>query len=173
MLDIILLLPLLFGAYAGFRRGLLMELIGIVALILAILGAFKLLQNGIEFLSRHIPEYSNIIPFLAFFGLFIGILLIINVLGGILKRILDLTILGSFDSIAGAIVGIFKWAFIISVLLWLLEQINVTVPENLVEHSWLYPHIINLAPAVGQYVSSIFPFADNLFESIRQLFNRQ
>jgi membrane protein required for colicin V production len=170
-LDLILLIPLLFGAYIGYKRGLLMELVGIIALVLAILGAFKLIHSGIEFLQQYIPEHSNFIPFIAFIGIFIGILILVNLIGRITKKLLDLTILGIFDNLAGAILGVFKWAFIISIVLWLTSQINVTVPENLTENSFLYDYIYNLAPRVGQYVSSIFPFADNLFESIKELFN--
>ncbi len=170
-LDLILLIPLLLGAYLGFKRGLLLELFGIIALVLAILGAFKLLHEGIEFLNQHIPEYSNFVPFIAFIGIFVGILIIVNLLGLLLKRLIDFTILGAFDNLSGAILGIFKWAFLISIILWLTERIHITIPDNLTENSYLYPYIIDFAPMVGQYVASVFPFAENLFESIQKLFN--
>jgi membrane protein required for colicin V production len=169
-LDLILLIPLLIGAYAGYRRGLIMELVGIIALVLAVLGAFKLLHTGIQFLSRYIPEYSNFIPFIAFIGIFIGILILVNIIGRLTKKFLDLTILGTFDNFAGAIIGIFKWAFLTSIILWLSLQVNLTIPDHLTENSWLYPYIVDFAPMVGDYISAIFPFADDLFESIKDLF---
>jgi membrane protein required for colicin V production len=169
-LDIILLVPLLLGAYLGFKRGLLLELVGLVALVLAILGAFKLLHTGIEFLNQYIPKYGNFVPFVAFIGIFIGILILINLLGHLTKKLMDLTLLGSFDYIAGAILGIFKWAFLVSVVLWLTEQVHITIPEKLIRDSFLYPYILNFAPKIGNYVASVFPFADNLFESIQDLF---
>lgn len=147
-----------------------MELVGIIALVLAILGAFKLAHSGIQFLHQYIPEYSNFIPFIAFIGIFIGILIIVNIIGKITKRIMDMTILGVFDNLAGAILGVFKWAFMISIILWLTSQINVTIPDQLTENSYLYDYIYNFAPMIGQYVSSLFPFADQLFESIKELF---
>ncbi len=170
-LDIILLLPLLLGAYLGYRRGLLMELVGIIALVLAILGAFKLVHSGIAFLHQYIPEYSNIIPFIAFIGIFIGILIVVNLIGKLTKKLMDMTILGIFDNLAGSILGVIKWAFMISIVLWLTSQINITVPDELTSDSYLYSYIYNFAPMIGQYVSSVFPFADNLFESIKELFN--
>lgn len=171
VLDLILLIPLILGAYTGYRRGLIMELVGIIALILAILGAFKLLHAGIEFLSRYIPEYSNFIPFIAFIGIFIGILILVNLLGKLTKRFLDLTILGTFDNFAGALIGIFKWAFLTSIVLWLSLQVDLKIPDQLTENSILYPYIVELAPTVGEYLSAIFPFASDLFESIKDLFN--
>ena len=169
-LDLILLIPLLIGAYTGYKRGLIMELVGIIALVLAVLGAFKLLHVGIQFLSEYIPEYSNFIPFIAFIGIFIGILILVNILGRLTKKFLDLTILGAFDNFAGSIIGIVKWAFLTSVILWLSLQVNLSIPDRLTENSWLYPHIVEFAPTVGEYLSAIFPFAGDLFESIKDLF---
>ena len=171
ILDLILLVPLLIGAYTGYKRGLIMELVGIIALILAVMGAFKLLHTGIEFLSKYIPEYSNFIPFIAFIGIFIGILILVNMLGRMIKKFLDLTMLGAFDSIAGALIGIFKWAFLVSIVLWLSLQVNLVIPSALTDNSILYPRIVNLAPMVGEYISAIFPFTSDLFESIKDLFN--
>lgn len=170
MLDLILLIPLLLGAFLGFKKGLLMELIGIIALILAVLGAFRLLHTGISFLTEHIPEYSNFIPFIAFIGIFVGIIILVNIIGKMSKKLLDLTFLGIFDNLAGAILGVFKWAFLVSIVLWLALQVDFSVPERLIENSFIYPKLVNFAPTVGKYISAVFPFAEDLFESIQDLF---
>ena len=170
-LDIILLIPLAFGGYLGYKKGLLLELIGIIALVLAIIGSFKLLNDAIRLLSKYIPEYSSFVPFIAFLGLFIIILILISLLGRFLKKIIDLTILGSLDNLLGTILGIFKWAFLISLLIWLFTQINVRIPESLTQDSFLYSKIERIAPIVGDFIASIFPFAENIFESITDLFN--
>jgi len=169
-LDLILLIPLLIGAYTGYKRGLIMELVGIIALVLAVLGAFKLLHAGIQFLNQYIPEYSNFIPFIAFIGIFIGILILVNIIGRLTKKFLDLTIFGTFDNFAGSIIGIFKWAFLTSIVLWLSLQVNLSIPDHLTENSWLYPHIVDFAPTVGDYIAAVFPFVGDLFESIKDLF---
>jgi len=159
------------GAFLGYKKGLLLELIGIVALVLAVLGAFKLLHSGITLLTEYIPEYSNFIPFIAFIGIFIGIIILVNMIGRMSKKLLDLTILGVFDNFAGAVLGVFKWAFLISIVMWLTLQVNMTIPEKLIENSYLYPKLVNLAPTVGDYISSVFPFAKDLFNSIQDIFN--
>ena len=148
-----------------------MEFVGIVAMIAAILGAFKLLHEAIAFLNQYIPEYSNFVPFIAFLGLFVGILILINLLGKLTKKLVDLTLFGLFDNLAGAIIGIFKWAFIISVLLWLFLQVDIKIPDKLTSNSFLYPYLLDLAPTIGQYIASVFPFAEDIFESVKELFH--
>ncbi|MCK5644516.1 MAG: CvpA family protein [Gammaproteobacteria bacterium] len=168
--DIILLIPLVFGGYIGYKKGLLLELVGIIALILAIIGSFKLLNDAIRLLSEYIPDYSNFVPFIAFLGLFIIILVLVSMLGRFLKKIIDLTILGAVDNLLGALIGVFKWAFLISVLLWLFGQINICVPDHLTEGSFLYEKVEGIAPMVGNFISTVFPFAEDLFESVTELF---
>lgn len=170
MLDVIFLILLLLGTYSGYKRGFLLEVIGIIALFLGLYGAFKFLNWGIGWVARSFPGYSNFIPFLVFMGLFILIIIIINLIGKALKRMLDMTILGSFDNVAGAILGFFVWSFIISMILWLLGQVNITLPEKQTQSSYLYPYLVSLAPTLGGYLSSIFPFAGSLMTEFKEIF---
>ena len=105
-----MLVPLVFGAVLGYRKGLLIELIGIVAFVLAIIAGFKLMEVGMVYLDEYIEGFNELLPFLSFIIIFLAIIILINMLGKLLKKMIDMTILGGFDSIAGAIVGVVKWA---------------------------------------------------------------
>ena len=61
-IDIVLLILLLYGGFRGFKKGLLMELIAILALVLAIIGSFKLLHSGMDFLDQHFEYLVNALP---------------------------------------------------------------------------------------------------------------
>ena len=170
MLDIIFIILLIIGAYAGFKRGFILEIIGIFALFIGLYGAFKLLNWGIGIVVRILPEYSNVIPFILFIIIFIVIILLVNLLGRMLKKFIDMTILGSFDKIAGAIMGFFTWAFLISLILWLLNQANINLPQKRTQDSYIYPYIVSFAPTIGGYFSSLFPFAETMIKEIKDLF---
>lgn len=160
---------MLIGAYRGFKKGLFIEIIGIAAFIIAIIGSFKLLHAGIDFLGRQFGEFTHLIPYIAFVLLFIGILLVINLLGNAVKKALDLTLLGSLDNFAGAIVGILKWGIAISIFLWLTHTVGFQIPENTQEGSLLYPFIEPLGPKTIKVISSAIPYMGDLIESIRDL----
>jgi membrane protein required for colicin V production len=87
-----------------------------------------------------------------------------------LKKFIDATIFGSFDNVAGAIAGFFLWSFLISLVLWLLQQASISLPEAQVQKSHIYPYIINIAPTIGGYLSSLFPFANSLVSEIKEIF---
>jgi membrane protein required for colicin V production len=171
-LDIILLIPLAFGAVMGFRKGLLLEIIGILAFILAIIGGFKLMEVGITYLQTKIDGMDRWLPFISFLIIFIAIILLTTMLGKGLKKMLDLTLLGGFDNFAGAIIGIVKWAIGLSIVLWLLTNFGIELPgqdEDLV----LYPYLATLGPNLIEALNFILPFAQDMLASIKQMLSPQ
>lgn len=158
--DILILVLLALGAFRGFRKGFLLEIVGILALLLGIFGAMKLLQEGMEFLSKHFEISSQILPYVAFLALFIIIMLGVSLIGSLFKRMIDLTPLGTLDNFAGAIVGVLKWALGISFLLWATVAFGFDFFEE-EEQSRLYNYIAQIAPWVVEKVQSFAPSFDN------------
>ena len=89
-------------------------------------------------------------------------------LGKLLKKMIDMTILGGFDSVAGAIVGILKWAIGVSILLWLCNNFGVELPgQN--EELILYPYLSELGPNIIVSLDTVLPFAQDMLVSIKEL----
>ena len=167
-LDIILLVPLIFGAVMGFRKGLLLEIVGILAFVLGIIGGFKLMELGMSYLDEYFEDFDHLLPFISFLVIFLGILLLVNLLGKAVKKMLDMTLLGGVDKFAGAIVGIAKWAIGLSIILWLTHHFGIELPgqdEDLV----LYPYLTDLGPNLIQSLSVVLPFAEEMIDSIKEL----
>ncbi|MDH5379616.1 MAG: CvpA family protein [Cyclobacteriaceae bacterium] len=168
-IDIVLLIILLFGAYRGYRKGFLMEIIAIAALILGIIGGFRLLHVGMEFLDERFDINGTILPYVAFLLIFIAIIILVNLLGKSLKTLIDLTLLGSFDNLAGSLIGILKWAFGISVIFWISGSFNLAFPQETTEGAFIYPLIESFAPTVINGLGYIFPFLEGFVNSVREI----
>ncbi|MFT6053634.1 MAG: membrane protein required for colicin V production [Roseivirga sp.] len=152
----------------GFRKGLLLEIIGILAFILAIIGGFKLMQIGITYLQTRIEGMDHWLPFISFIVIFIAIILLVTMLGKALKKLLDLTLLGGFDNFAGAIIGILKWAIGVSIVLWVLANFGFILPgqdEDLI----LYPYLASLGPNLIESLNFVLPFAEEMLVSIKEM----
>ena len=169
-LDIILLIPLFFGAFLGFRKGLLLEIVSLVAFILALVGAFKLLDYGMEVLQPYFQNWEQALPIISFIFLFIAILLIVNLIGKIVKKILDMTLLGGLDNFAGAVIGLLKWAFGVSLVLWMGESIEISVSEEMAEGTYIYPIVASIAPFVVDLISAYIPFIQDVFDQLKSQF---
>ncbi len=149
-LDLFMLIPLAWGAFNGYRKGLLVEIVAVIAFVVAIIIGFKFLAFGIDLLSPYISRElaRKLLPWLGFSMIFFPTILLINRLGFAIRRSLKYTLLGTFDSVAGAAVGLFTWLFGISVLLWLFSYMGVKMPPGQTEGAFLYPYVRPVAPAV-------------------------
>jgi membrane protein required for colicin V production len=167
-LDIILLIPLVFGAVLGFRKGLLLEIFGVLAFVLAIIGGFKLMETGMVYLSEYFEDFDQLLPFISFLVIFLAIIILVNMLGKLLKKMIDLTLLGGFDKFAGAILGLVKWAIGVSILLWLVNNFGIELPGQ-EEELVLYPFLTELGPKLIASLDVVLPFAQEMLDSIKEL----
>ena len=165
MLDIIILILLAFGAFRGFKKGFLMELVTIIAFIAGIILGLKLMDLSSSFLGMLHDNFGRIAPFVLFMVIFVLTILVVNRLGRSLKSALDFTPLGSIDNFVGALVGAFKWAFAISLVFWVSSLIGLDLPGHVTIQSRFYPYVVSIAPFVFDYVSTLIPFARDFFDS--------
>lgn len=161
------------GAIRGFRKGIIMEIAGLLALLLGLFGAFQLLDWGVAFLSHFQMDISDsVLPAIAFVVLFILILVGIYLLGRFIKAVLHITPLGIIDSIMGGFVGLLKWAFGISLVFWVMEVLEVKVAGDSLSNSLVLPYIIYLAPLFISFITAIIPYFHELLSSIEALFKQ-
>ena len=163
-LDIILIIILLFGAYRGFQKGLVVELFGLLAFILAIFVGVIMMEVGTEFLQKFINGYEKLLPYLAFLLIFILVVLTMKLLAWLLKKGLNLTPLGAVDNLAGAILGILKWSLGISFMFWIFSIFGLDFPSSATSDTFLYPIVASLAPFFLDYVDTIIPFTKEILD---------
>ena len=120
LIDVVLVIPLVLGAFAGFKRGLVLEIVSFLALFLGIIGGFHFLHWGINLLHEQFQIAGKIVPFLAFLMIFTGIIVLVSIVGKALKKVVHMTPLGGVDTLVGAVIGAFKWAFMLSVFVWII-----------------------------------------------------
>ncbi len=161
--DIALLVIFVVGAVSGYRQGFLMALFSLAALVLGIIGAFKLLGTAMVWLSSQFEINESILPYVAFAFVFIAILIGVTLLGKIIKISIDRTFLGSIDQAAGSILGILKAAFLLSVVLWIMQLFEIRLPESWAEESWLLPYVEAFAPLVASWIGDYVPFFNDVF----------
>ena len=163
-IDLLLSLVLALGAFIGYKRGFLTELFFLLALVLGIFVGFKLMGWGIEVLHREFNADTKFLPYISFAVIFLLVLALTIFMGKRLKNSLDDTFLGKADSLAGALLGFFKYAFCLSVVMWLATSLHIALPENWTTGSFLFPWVSKLAINVSGYLSHFIPFFKEIFK---------
>jgi membrane protein required for colicin V production len=161
-LDIFLLFLLAWGGYSGFRKGFILELFSIASLFIATIGSIKLLNKFIGLYSKWWGDLGTWMPYLLFIILFIFLVLIVSLVGRLLKKLVHhLTPLGSLDCLIGAALGVFKWAFLISSMLWVIHLLHLKLPNRYTDHTTLFPIIQALVPKLMGFFPHWLPTLKN------------
>jgi membrane protein required for colicin V production len=152
-LNIILIIPVLWGFYKGFKKGLIVELASILAIILGIYACAKFSDAVATFVGTEMHSHlsSLYLSVLADIILFIGILILVFMLAKGVQKLAEKMLLGLPNKIFGGIFGAFKWALLVSVLLYFFDILNTRagiVGADILQQSWVYSHLVLLAPWV-------------------------
>jgi membrane protein required for colicin V production len=162
--DIIIAVMLVLGAILGYRRGFLMELFFLCAIILGVFLGFRLMGVGVEYLHKEFNADTSLLPYISFVIIFLLVVLIVSISGSMIKRVVDDTFLGSADAVAGALLGAIKYMFCASVIIWLISAFHYSFPTQWTKDSWLYPVTARFAPRVAAIIGDFLPFFKEIFK---------
>lgn len=153
-IDLVLGIILIIAAIQGFRKGLIIELASLAALILGIWGGIKLSYWTADFITKHTGYHSEHLGTIAFIVTFVAIVILIHLMGKMLDTIVKAVFLGFINRLAGIIFGVLKTAIILSILLLLFDDMDENVhllPAKQKEESKMYV-------PMKQIVPTLFPF---------------
>lgn len=155
--DIFLLILLAWGAYSGFRKGFVLEIFSLGSFFVAMIGSIKLLDKLSQFYATWYGNLGDILPYLLFVLLFILIVIGFSLVGKVFRQLIHLTLLGGLDKLAGACLGMFKWAFFVSSFLWFANLLQLTLPTHAIKEATLLPMIQPFAPRFIAWVATWWP----------------
>lgn len=151
--DIIVGALLAFALFKGFKNGLIIELASLAALVLGLLGAIMFSSITADYLSQYIN--SNHIGLIAFIVTFILIVIGVHLVAKVVDKLVAAIALGPVNRILGAVFSLLKYAFILSVILAVLNSFDRNakiIPEEQRENSYLYGPVSSIASLVFPYI---------------------
>ncbi len=149
--DIIIIIPLLWGAFKGFKKGLIIELASLIALFLGVWGAIKFSTVTGNYLNESFTLDEKFLPLISFAVTFILIVVAVYSLAKLLEKIIKAVALGFINKLAGLAFGVLKVTLIVSIMLYIVDKINRKfsfIEPHQIETSLLYNPVKNIAPVV-------------------------
>ncbi len=148
-LDIILAIPLLWFAYKGFRKGLVIELTSLVALLLGIYMAIHFSDITATYLSEWFNIQGKYISIVSFSLTFIGVVILVYFVGKLIEKFVDILLLGLVNKALGMLFGLLKMALVLSTFIYILNSISINIlPKQSCDQSMLFRPIERLVPAL-------------------------
>ena len=153
-IDLVLGILLIIAAIQGFRKGFVVELASLAALVLGIWGGVKFSDWTADFITRNTGFDSKYLSIIAFLVTFVAIVVLIHILGKMIDNAVKAVALGFLNRLAGIIFGALKAAVILSIFLLLFDMVDENVhllPSRQKTESQVYAPLKQLVP-------TLFPF---------------
>jgi len=119
--------------------------------------------EGLIFLEAKFNIDRVVLPYISFFLIFIVVILLVRLIGKFIKDFISKTILGNVDMLFGAILGALKYLFLLSVLIWISESLDISPSSSLTNGSLFYDFTVGLAPTIAEGASYLFPVFEDIF----------
>ena len=164
--DIIVLICLSYGLIRGLIKGFVLEIAGVVALIIGVLGAFKFTSSLAIFIDSYIDLDPKIIQGVSFLLLFIAIVYGISLLAKMLTKTLQIIALGFLNRLVGGVFGLIKWTVILCAFVLAFGQIESVItifPQSFTEKSTAYPFLIDLSNFLFDWIFQNKTFSEQEF----------
>ena len=153
--DVLFFIVFAYAIYIGFTKGLIIQVASLLALILGILGAIKFSGYVSVYLIQKFSMTGEYMPIISFALTFVIIVILVHLTARVTEKLVEAVALGFVNRLLGVLFSLLKYAFIISVVLGLMNGINRRapfLPEKQLRESHLYKPLSLLAPVIFPYL---------------------
>ncbi len=171
-LDIIVVLIVAFGFYAGFSRGLVKTAFDTMSLVIGILAAMILSSFTQDLLESMFNISETFTYLISVVITFIVVMAAIRFIGRRIEDILEAANINIINKLAGGVLQGAFFAFLLSMLIWTLGNYNIMKPETR-ENSVTYPYLEPLPEAGKSVFVAVKPifqdFWDNTVRALKSV----
>jgi len=162
-IDIILCIILLIGLVRGFIKGFVFEIAVLGSLFLGTYAAFHFAYIIQPYLLKIGKMNPHTLSFVSFFVMFLLVAVGVFFLAKLFEGLVNIATLGVFNKILGAVFGMLKYAFILSLVLYFFNQLDAKhhfISADKKAESHLYYPVMRMSPALLPVLDEIRKEAD-------------
>ncbi len=142
----------------GISKGLVKQIVAICVIYFGITLSLRFTDIVSTFISERTSLQGFWLNLISFIVIFCIVAIVFTLLGGVISKIIKVSLLGWVDRLLGILLALFITAIIISTLIYFIDSINnliQAVPKEKIEESKLFSPLLNFA-------KHIFPQLVNL-----------
>lgn len=169
VIDLISIIPIALFALMGFKKGIVKELFGLLALFAGIICALQFSHLALLRITDIKTISSPFLPLIIYALVFGATFIVVIAIGRLVENVLKAAQLNIGNKLAGAALGILKALFILSFFVWLIDLANLFSPF-IKKESVAYNYIKDITPAVISSIGEIIPWLKELITNIEGYF---
>jgi len=149
-IDILLIIPLGYAAWQGFKKGFIIELFTLLALLVGIYAGIHFSDWTAQVIRENVEVEGKYLPVIAFSLTFLAVGAIVYFAGKMLEQMIKVVNLSPVNKILGIIFALIKMLYTLSIGIILLETYDERgefFPEDIKSESLLYQPVKVIASA--------------------------
>src|SRR5690606_3113641 len=139
--DLIILIFLLVAFVNGYRKGLVMMLVGLATVILAAVFAGKLAVTVLPYLQKTFDFSPQVTHVLSYVAAFLAIAAVVSLIGFLVQKVFESVNLNFINRILGGVVSMGTTVVVLSILLNLILMLDgeeKIIKPNIKQKSFFY-----------------------------------
>lgn len=140
-IDVIILIPLIYSGWIGFKKGLIIEVFTLLALFVGLYAGIHFSEFIAIKLKTIFSIKSNYLSPVAFTLTFLGVGAMVYFAGKALEKVVKFALLSPFNKVGGIVFAVLKAGYFVSIILVLFtsfDKENSFIPLKGKEDSLLY-----------------------------------
>ena len=143
----------------GLKEGFIRQLVALAVVVLGIWLSIRFSDTASAWLSPRLELDSFWIKTISFVGIFVFVALVLNLIGKLLEKVLDIAMLGWLNRLLGLVTAIATAALLIGTLIYITNSANHLlefIPQEKIDQSRFYKPLLTLVERVFPILKSLF-----------------
>lgn len=153
--DLTISILLLIAVINGYRKGLIMQLVGLATIILAAIFGGRVAETILPEIKRLVDLSPEIARVLSFVLAFAAIAIALSLIGRLLQRFIDVVFLSFVNRLLGALIAAGTMMVFLSIilnLLLMLDKDEQVINKETKEESFFFERVEAVVPAIVPYL---------------------
>lgn len=157
--DLVVLILLFIALIKGYRRGFVMQLVGLAVIVLGAIYGGKLAETILPEINRLLditPNFARVLSFILAFGL-IGV--VISLIGRLIEKFVDMLFLSFLNRLLGSVISVGTMMVALSIILNLvlmLDKNQNIITNEIRQVSFFFERVEAVAQRIVPYLNKEF-----------------
>jgi membrane protein required for colicin V production len=169
ILDLIFAILMGLAVIKGYRRGLIVGIFSLIAIIIGLAAAIKLSAVVAGYIGKAVKISDQWLPILSFAVVFFIVVLLVRLGANAIQKMVETVMLGWINRLGGIILYIAIYTTIFSVVLFYAEQLKIVKPATK-EKSVTYSFVQPWGPRAINAIGTVIPFFKDMFQDLEGFF---
>lgn len=153
--DLLVGILLLIAFINGFRKGLIMQLVGLATIVLAAIFGGRLAVRILPEISRLMELSPSVTRVLSFVLAFALIAIVLSLIGRLIQKFIDVVFLSFINRLLGSVISIGTMMVLLSIILNLvlmLDKKQTVINRKIRTESFFFERVEAVIPAIVPYM---------------------